>query len=774
MYDKKTGSEKGPKLNGLEKVNIQRLVTSKSQCILLCPVCRIFTVSVNAYYSHIKGVKHKREVQLREEKDLPALSIVPEFVNTNVVPQLREAVIEEITLFESKMKMDPDKWAEEQANRPGPGPSKAAEKLDDMDAFQKPIGVDFIEEVLNESGKTVCYMCTLCEVRFNDANAKDSHLIGRKHRITYKKKIDPALIVMEVKSDRKLVEQMRQWEARAENNIDNALYSQDVNLFDVNWAQFFEWHIEDLQEDLQTLKTQLTANDSFSRTVSDWLVHYRYNAIAAPRQMMASLHEAVCMVEVACLSVAEVINSAFMGLTQGDLDEERAEKSQSIDLEKFQQMVDSNEFIDCLSQYEKKQLQQSQEKPLPPPMLRSNVMKFVRVRSLGKGFLLADDDLVDVVLYCNFFPTSQLKTIYETVLAAYLNSVQSKFTFELAKEQSEKAAFVLVAKSLSSEEQFQMSIRASFTAGFIRNCHPPLVNSVRDLLDREQCLDALCEVRRVRWFKEKVMCPEMECIVFPFFQYTVRILRSICKANSALKNIPEFCIELVIVLVCNTHDFWQAVVPVIRYFFEVLASGLLFPKIGVGIGDPCQHNFPSCFAYLSIQERENYTKAVQDIVLLIKTEQLSKVLSVPESELGIPFEEDDAQTELNEVPSKKRKISDALKSSAKNDEPLLRLPENVDNLKKRKTTNDGQLFFDWMQEQISKFSKRKNDEEVAEVESEGTETENEHASKKFKPSSFSVELLEQRNTKSPTLHNLVSDEHQDSSDTQNCSDDSIL
>ncbi len=105
MYDKKTGSEKGSKLNGLEKVNIQRLVTSKSQCILLCPVCRIFTVSVNAYYSHIKGVKHKREVQLREEKDLPALSIVPEFVNTNVVPQLREAVIEEITLFESKMKM---------------------------------------------------------------------------------------------------------------------------------------------------------------------------------------------------------------------------------------------------------------------------------------------------------------------------------------------------------------------------------------------------------------------------------------------------------------------------------------------------------------------------------------------------------------------------------------------------------------------------------------------------------------------------------------------
>ncbi len=45
------------------------------------------------------------------------------------------------------------------------------------------------------------------------------------------------------------------------------------------------------------------------------------------------------------------------------------------------------------------------------------------------------------------------------------------------------------------------------------------------------------------------MCPEMECIVFPFFQYTVRILRSICKANSALKNIPEFVSRVMVCFV---------------------------------------------------------------------------------------------------------------------------------------------------------------------------------------------------------------------------------
>lgn len=279
---------------------------------------------------------------------------------------------------------------------------------------------------------------------------------------------------MEVKSDRKLVEQMKRWEIRAEKNIDNALYSLDVNLFDVQWAHFFAWRISDFQEDLQSLKTQLRQNDLFSRYHCDWLVHYRHDLVAAQRKMMVNVHEAVCMMEVASLSIADVINSTFMHLNPHDRDEERAEKSQAIDMDTFNKMLHSNEFIDCVKKYEEK-LQQ--EKPLLPPMLRSSVMKFVRVKSLGKGFLLADDDLIDVVLYCNFFPTTQLKTIYEAVLPTYLNSVQSKFTFEL--EQFEKASFVLAVKSTEKHgrKQFQIAIRATFTAGFIRNCHPPLVNS---------------------------------------------------------------------------------------------------------------------------------------------------------------------------------------------------------------------------------------------------------------------------------------------------------
>ena len=47
-------------------------------------------------------------------------------------------------------------------------------------------GHEYIEEVRNELGKTVSFNCKLCECKFNDPNAKEMHLKGRRHRLQYK------------------------------------------------------------------------------------------------------------------------------------------------------------------------------------------------------------------------------------------------------------------------------------------------------------------------------------------------------------------------------------------------------------------------------------------------------------------------------------------------------------------------------------------------------------------------------------------------------------
>lgn len=46
----------------------------------------------------------------------------------------------------------------------------------------------FFPQVRNDDGKVIRFHCKLCECSFNDPNAKDMHLKGRRHRLQYKVK----------------------------------------------------------------------------------------------------------------------------------------------------------------------------------------------------------------------------------------------------------------------------------------------------------------------------------------------------------------------------------------------------------------------------------------------------------------------------------------------------------------------------------------------------------------------------------------------------------
>ena len=45
-----------------------------------------------------------------------------------------------------------------------------------------PVGQDYVEELHGPDGKINGFNCRLCDCRFNDVNAKDMHLKGRRHR----------------------------------------------------------------------------------------------------------------------------------------------------------------------------------------------------------------------------------------------------------------------------------------------------------------------------------------------------------------------------------------------------------------------------------------------------------------------------------------------------------------------------------------------------------------------------------------------------------------
>lgn len=83
----------------------------------------------------------------------------------------------------------------------------------------QPVGQEYIEENKSEDGKIISFNCKLCECRFNDPNAKDMHMKGRRHRFAYKKKVNPDLVVdmkPSLKQRKMLEEKLRRQQIRDE------------------------------------------------------------------------------------------------------------------------------------------------------------------------------------------------------------------------------------------------------------------------------------------------------------------------------------------------------------------------------------------------------------------------------------------------------------------------------------------------------------------------------------------------------------------------------
>ena len=53
----------------------------------------------------------------------------------------------------------------------------------------------YVEPMKDHTGKIVQFFCKLCDCKFNDINAKNMHLKGRRHRLQFKKKVNPELEV---------------------------------------------------------------------------------------------------------------------------------------------------------------------------------------------------------------------------------------------------------------------------------------------------------------------------------------------------------------------------------------------------------------------------------------------------------------------------------------------------------------------------------------------------------------------------------------------------
>ncbi|GMR54004.1 hypothetical protein PMAYCL1PPCAC_24199 [Pristionchus mayeri] len=207
----------------------------RSKVSFRCDLCNVTCTGKDTYDAHVRGSKHQRTLALCKKlgKPIPASEptiIAPAEMGGTVPPPVVAAAgattakIPTIGAAVASKKIAPvhfvggsslettkqtkDLEAKKAVVAAAVGSVGTAEGEEEKKEVEydlsallaaesnvKPVGENFVETERDANGKHVTYVCKLCDCKFSDINAKDIHLKGRRHRLMYKQKVDPSLVV---------------------------------------------------------------------------------------------------------------------------------------------------------------------------------------------------------------------------------------------------------------------------------------------------------------------------------------------------------------------------------------------------------------------------------------------------------------------------------------------------------------------------------------------------------------------------------------------------
>ncbi|KAK0161092.1 hypothetical protein PV327_009607 [Microctonus hyperodae] len=182
---------------------------------LRCELCDVTCTGNDAYAAHIRGAKHQKVVKLHTKLGKPIPSADPTVLNPKPAAAAKAAAVAAAAVAAAAATVKkPNVTATPKINFVASGnlgtvnqnaaievkveEPKIEEPAEDIATDEnevQPVGVEYIEENKSDDGKIISFNCKLCECRFNDPNAKDMHMKGRRHRYAYKKKVNPDLVV---------------------------------------------------------------------------------------------------------------------------------------------------------------------------------------------------------------------------------------------------------------------------------------------------------------------------------------------------------------------------------------------------------------------------------------------------------------------------------------------------------------------------------------------------------------------------------------------------
>jgi len=523
------------------------------------------------------------------------------------------------------------------------GPIKPLSEVvtEDMlnDKNLQPVGLEYIEESMNASNTAASFYCKLCDCSFTDAQAKYMHSKGGRHRLQYKKKVDPTLQV-EVKAG---IHSMGQLERMKRRAITSGEHWRRREIQDL-----YKSEAESLKYEKELLKWQI--QKSVGRYESSGLSVMYHRPAFMTQDMRPNL----------------VDDNYFMMKhtqiypTAEDLD---AVQRTIGDCEKALKLVS-----DYLSESETPsvKVEEGTEKETTDPAAESKPVEacsrslkgVMRVGALAKGLLLHNCLDMEVVVLCADKPTySLLNNIYTQLPIQLETFAETKYSVELSDNRTQ------IIMSRSEEPCTKCTI--SLTSPVI-NADPQQDkqaatqnNMDKDILDKETCLQALASLRHAKWFQAKVTTQMPSCVV------VIRVLLDFCQRVPTWNPLTQWAIELISEKVVSSYVGPRELTPAELFmrFFELIASGV-FLNGGPGLLDPCEKVPTDAMANVTVQEIEDITNSAQHALRMIACGQLRRVLNLrppqpaaelqPGTEVAAKPADGGEVTETNATPPIKR------------------------------------------------------------------------------------------------------------------------
>ncbi|XP_078600603.1 zinc finger RNA-binding protein-like isoform X35 [Branchiostoma floridae x Branchiostoma japonicum] len=654
------------------------------QSQLRCELCDVTCTGTDAYNAHIRGAKHQKVLKLHTKLGKPIPSTEPVLVTAgggtsttasaapakatttttpaSTVPKPKAAaataavaaavpkkvVTPKITFVASTtggtklsttpggIKAEETKVTEMTAKAAVASTStaqtdagkqeEASKLLQELQAKEvQPVGEEYIEEIKNADGKVIQFHCKLCECKFNDPNAKDMHMKGRRHRLQYKKKVDPELQV-EVKPSiraRKLQEEkMRRQLAKEEywrRRDEEERWRQEMRWREEEEyrrergrrADFVGFNMRDIAEFPDAPMRRPDTSDDRHVMAKHSSIYPNEAELQAVQNIVSASEKALKLVSD---FLAESDDLSEAGKTTEKLsDKAEVDNPKQMDTDKVKEEKKEGEEETnkegSFTSFSEKKTEEQQQRALKGVM---------RVGVLAKGLLLHGDLNVQLVVLCAEKPTrTLLERVFDNFPKQLATVTEEKYEVKLSVEEA------AIVASLTKED-IRVECTITLTSPVMREGQPEggdvVAKDPPDVLDRQKCLDALAALRHAKWFQARASGLQ-SCVI------VIRILRDLCQRVPTWAPLRSWAMELLVEKVVSSAGSNQSPGDALRRNFEAIASGILLPS-GPGLYDPCEKEPTDAAGTLTPQEREDITASAQHALRLLAFRQIHKVLGM--------------------------------------------------------------------------------------------------------------------------------------------------